>query len=142
MIFIFKLVVVIDEFCLQGLWFVVVWFVDGCYDIFDLFDEWMKLKNELDVGLFCFFVNNIQLFDGKIVFDDQFKGKVYMISGINLGVLFIFSLFYQVEVLVQFSFFVSINGFVFDLKGWSMFFVGDWESEFNFDLEYFELVGI
>ncbi|WP_428827671.1 DUF748 domain-containing protein [Azonexus sp. IMCC34842] len=139
---IFKLAVVVDEFRLQGLRLAVARVGEGRYDISDLLDEWMKPKDEPDTGTPRFSLNNIQLIGGKIVFDDQPKGKVHTISDINLALPFVSSLPYQAEVLVLPSFSANINGSSVDLKGRSTPFTGDHESELDLDLDRFELAGI
>jgi uncharacterized protein involved in outer membrane biogenesis len=72
---IFKLAAVIDEIRLQGLRVAVARVAEGRYDISDLLDEWMKPKDEPESGTPRFSLNNIQLINAKIVFDDQPKGK-------------------------------------------------------------------
>ncbi len=139
---IFKLAVVVDEFRLQGLRLAVARVGEGRYDISDLLDEWMKPKDEPDTGTPRFSLNNIQLLDGKIVFDDRPKGKVHAISDINLVLPFVSSLPYQAEVLVLPSFSANINGSSIDLKGRSTPFAGDHESELDLDLDRFDLAGI
>src|SRR5574343_613690 len=81
---IFKLAAVVDEVRLQGLRIAVACVSEGRYDISDLLDEWMKPKDEPESGTPRFSLNNIQLINGKIVFDDQPKGKLHTISDINL----------------------------------------------------------
>jgi len=112
---------------------------DGRYDISDLLDEWMKPKEEPDTGTPRFSLNNIQLIGGKIVFDDQPKGKVHTISEINLALPFVSSLPYQAEVQVEPSFSAQINGSQLALKGRSKPFSGTHESELDLDLDRFDL---
>lgn len=135
----FKLAAVVDEIRLQGLRVAVARVADGRYDISDLLDEWMKPKDEPDTGTPRFSLNNIQLIDGKIVFDDQPKGKVHTISDINLALPFVSSLPYQAEVLVNPSFSASINGAPLALSGESKPFSTTHESHLNLDLDRFDL---
>ncbi len=139
---IFKLAAVVDEVRLQGLRLAVSRLADGRYDISDLLDEWMKPKDEPDTGTPRFSLNNIQLLDGKVVFDDQPKGKVHTISDINLVLPFVSSLPYQAEVLVEPSFSASIDGSQLSLKGRSKPFAGSHESTLDLDLDRFDLAGI
>ena len=136
---IFKLAAVVDEVRLAGLRLSVTRVADGRYDISDLLDEWMKPKEEPDTGTPRFSLNNIQLIGGKIVFDDQPKGKVHTISEINLALPFVSSLPYQAEVQVEPSFSAQINGSQLALKGRSKPFSGTHESELDLDLDRFDL---
>ncbi len=139
---IFKLAVVVDEVRLQGLRVAVSRVAEGRYDISDLLDEWMKPKDEPESGTPRFSVNNIQLINGKIVFDDQPKGKVHTISDINLALPFVSSLPYHTEVLVNPSFSATINGSLLALTGDSKPFSETHESRLNLDLDRFDLAGL
>lgn len=139
---IFKLAAVVDEIRLQGLRVAVARVAEGRYDISDLLDEWMKPKDEPDTGTPRFSLNNIQLINGKIVFDDQPKGKVHTISDINLALPFVSSLPYQVEILVQPSFSANINGSPLALTGDSKPFSETHESQLSLDLDRFDLAGL
>ncbi len=139
---IFKLAAVVDEIRLQGLRVAVARVAEGRYDISDLLDEWMKPKDEPDTGTPRFSLNNIQLLNGKIIFDDQPKGKVHTISDINLTLPFISSLPYQAEVLVNPSFSAKINGSPLALSGESKPFSTTHESQLNLDLDRFDLAAL
>ena len=136
---IFKLAAVVDEVRLQGLRVAVARVAEGRYDISDLLDEWMKPKDEPESGTPRFSLNNIQLINGKIVFDDQPKGKLHTISDINLALPFVSSLPYQAEILVNPSFSASINGSPLVLTGESKPFSATHESQLNLDLDRFDL---
>ncbi len=135
----FKLAAVVDEIRLQGLRVAVTRVADGRYDISDLLDEWMKPKDEPDTGTPRFSLNNIQLINGKIVFDDQPKGKVHTIGDINLALPFVSSLPYQAEVLLSPSFSANINGAPLALTGETKPFSTTHESHLNLDLDRFDL---
>jgi hypothetical protein len=139
---IFKLAAVVDEIRLQGARLAVARTGDGRYDISDLLDEWMKPKDEPSGPPPRFSLNNIQLVDARIQFDDQPKGKLHTVSQINLALPFISSLPYQAEVLVEPSFSASIDGAALALKGRSKPFSGSHESELDLDLDRFDLAGI
>ncbi|UCV18014.1 DUF748 domain-containing protein [Ferribacterium limneticum] len=139
---IFKLAAVVDEVRLQGLRVAVSRVAEGRYDISDLLDEWMKPKDEPESGTPRFSINNIQLINGKIVFDDQPKGKVHTISEINLALPFVSSLPYHTEVLVNPSFSATINGSQLALTGDSKPFSETHESRLNLDLDRFDLAGL
>lgn len=139
---IFKLAAVVDEVRLQGLRLAVSRVAEGRYDISDLLDEWMKPKDDPESGTPRFSVNNIQLINGKIVFDDLPKGKVHTISDINLALPFVSSLPYHTEVLVNPSFSATINGSPLVLNGDSKPFSETHESRLNLDLDRFDLAGL
>jgi hypothetical protein len=139
---IFKLAVVVDEIRLQGPRLAVSRVAEGRYDVSDLLDEWMKPKDEPEKETPRFSVNNIQLINGKIAFDDQPKGKAHTISDINLGLPFVSSLPYQAEILVKPSFSAVINGSPLALTGDSKPFSESRESHLNLDLDRFDLAGL
>jgi hypothetical protein len=139
---IFRLAAVVDEVRLQGLRVAVSRVAEGRYDISDLLDEWMKPKDEPDTGTPRFSINNIQLVTGKIVFDDQPKGRVHTISDINLALPFVSSLPYQTEILVTPSFSANIDGSPLKLTGESKPFSGTHESHLNLDLDRFDLASL
>lgn len=139
---IFKLAVVVDEIRLQGPRLAVSRVAEGRYDISDLLDEWMKPKDEPEKGTPRFSINNIQLINGKIVFDDQPKGKQHTVSDINLALPFVSSLPYQAEIVVKPSFSAVINGSPLALTGDSKPFSESRESHLNLDLDRFDLAGL
>ena len=139
---IFKLAAVVDEVRLQGLRVAVSRVGEGRYDISDLLDEWMKPKDEPESGTPRFSVNNIQLINGKIVFDDQPKAKVHTVSDINLALPFVSSLSYHVETLVKPAFSATINGSPLALSGDSKPFSDSRESQLSLDLDRFDLAGL
>ena len=139
---IFKLAVVVDEVRLQGLRLSVSRVAEGRYDISDLLDEWMKPKDEPEKEVPRFSINNIQLINGKIAFDDQPKGKAHTISDINLALPFVSSLPYQAEILVKPSFAAVINGSPLALTGESKPFSESRESHLNLDLDRFDLAAL
>lgn len=136
---IFKLAAVVDELRLQGPRVNVSRLADGRYDISDLLDKWAQPKDEPNSGTPRFSLNNIQLLGGKIVFDDQPKGKVHTVDNLVLAVPFISSLPYQAEILVQPSFSANINGSALFLGGESKPFAETHESYLSLDLDDFEL---
>lgn len=138
----FKFAVVVDEIRLQGPRVSVARVAEGRYDISDLLDEWLKPKDEPDTGTPRFSLNNIQLVDGKIVFDDRPEGVVHTVGELNLGVPFVSSLPYQAEALVEPSFSAVIDGSKLVLKGRSKPFAGTHESELDLDVDHFNLAGL
>ncbi len=139
---IFKFAAVVDEIRLQGLRLAVAHLGDGRYDISDLLDKWMQPKEETDSGTPRFSLNNIQLVDARIEFDDQPKGKLHKISEINLALPFVSSLPYQAELFVQPAFSANIDGSSLVLKGRSKPFAQTHESELDLDLDRFDLASV
>ncbi|MBU2450290.1 MAG: DUF748 domain-containing protein [Gammaproteobacteria bacterium] len=138
----FKLAAVVDEIRLQGLRLAVSRVADGRYDISDLLDEWMQPSDKPESATPRFSLNNIQLVNGQIVFDDQPAGKVHTISDINLALPFVSSLPYQTEILVTPSFSANIDGSALSMSGDSKPFSPNHESTFNLDLDRFDLAGL
>jgi uncharacterized protein involved in outer membrane biogenesis len=138
----FKLAAVVDEIRLQGLRIAVTRLDDGRYDISDLLDEWMKPKDEPASGTPRFSLNNIQLIDGQIIFDDRPRGKVHTISDIQLGLPFVSSLPYQAEVLVQPMIAANINGSPFKLSGQTTPFAEAHASQLDLALDDLDLAGL
>lgn len=136
---IFRLAAVVDELRLQGPRVNVGRLADGRYDISDLLDKWLQPKDEPESGIPRFSLNNIQLLGGKIVFDDQPKGKVHTVDNLVLTVPFISSLPYQAEILVQPSFSANIDGSALFLGGDSKPFAHTHESNLSLDLDDFDL---
>lgn len=138
----FKLAAVVDEIRLQGLRVAVSRVAEGRYDISDLLDEWMQPSDKPESGTPRFSLNNIQLINGQIVFDDQPKGKVHTISDINLTLPFVSSLPYHTEILVNPSFSANIDGSALSMTGDSKPFSPNHESTLNLDLDRFDLSGL
>ncbi len=138
----FKLAAVVDEIRLQGLRIAVTRLDEGRYDISDLLDEWMKPTDEPESGTPRFSLNNIQLIDGRVIFDDRPRGKVHTISDIQLGLPFVSSLPYQAEVLVQPMIAANINGAPFKLTGQATPFSEGHESQLDLALNDFDLASL
>ena len=135
---IFQMGAVVDEIRLQGPRVAVARTGEGQYDISDLLEKWMKPSEPSPTPRFS--INNIQIIDGKAVFDDQPLGRVHTVSDINLSVPFISSLPYHAERLVEPSFSAIFDGSPFALKGKSKeIFEGKQESELNIDLDRLDL---
>lgn len=135
----FKFAAVVDEVRLQGPRVAVARVADGRYDISDLLDKWMQPKDEPESGTPRFSLNNIKVADGRIVFDDQPKGKVHTVSELNFTLPFVSSLPYQAEIFVEPSFSAAIDGSTLALKGRSTPFHETHHSELDLDLDRFDL---
>ena len=136
----FQLGLVADEIRLQGPRVAVARVAEGRYDISDLLDEWLKPKEPSPTPRFS--INNIQVSGGKVVFDDQPKGRVHTVSDIGFALPFISSLPYQAKIVVEPSFSATFDGAPLALKGRSTeIFEGNLQSELNLDLDRLDLAG-
>jgi hypothetical protein len=115
----------VDEIRLQGRDWRSARVAEGRYDISDLLDEWMKPKDEPEKETPRFSLNNIQLVNGKIVFDDQPKGKVHTISDINPALPFVSSLPYHADISSSRRFRPAYQRFAAGPDGDSKPFLGD-----------------
>ncbi len=138
---IFQYGAVVDEIRLSGPRVAVARTGEGTYDISDLIEKWSKPSEPSPTPRFS--INNIQILNGKVVFEDHPLGKTHTVSDINLALPFISSLPYQAERLVEPSFSAVINGAPFAMKGRGKeIFEGRNESELNLDLDRFDLAGL
>ncbi|MDR2838214.1 MAG: AsmA family protein, partial [Azonexus sp.] len=112
----FKAALVVDAIRLDGPRLEVVHEGDGRYDISDLIDEWSKPSEEPSTTP-RFSLNNIEMNNGRIVFDDRPKGVRHEVSDINLGLPFLSSLPYQAELLVQPHFSARADGSLIEMQG-------------------------
>jgi len=87
-----------------------------------------------------FALNNIQIIDGKIDFDDQPEQTKHTITALNIGLPFISSLPSDVEIKVKPEFAAVINGSPFHLAGDSTTpFKDSIESNLSFTLDKLEI---
>ena len=86
-----------------------------------------------------FSLNNIEIIDGKIDFDDRPEQTKHSISQIKIGVPFISSLPSQVEIKVQPEFSALINGAPFHLAGNTTPFKDSHESTLGGEFEKIEI---
>ncbi len=132
--------IVVDEIRLQGPRVSVSRLADGKYDISDLLDEWMKPSEPSPTPRFS--LNNIQVLDGKLSFDDQPVGKQHQIHDLNIKLPFISSLPYLADVIVQPHFSAVVNDSPLLLEGKSKPFSESRESELSLDLDRLDLAGL
>ena len=137
-----KLAAVVDEIRLQGLRIALTRLPDGRYDISDLLDDWLQPKDEPPSATPRFSLNNIQLIDGRIVFDDRQRGKIHTIDKIQIALPFVSSLPYQAEILVQPMLAAQINGAPFKLTGQATPFAKTHESQLDLTVSDFDLAGL
>lgn len=86
-----------------------------------------------------FSLNNIEVVDGRIEFEDRPTGKYHAVSDIQVGIPFVSSLPYATEINVEPSFSAKVNGTPFVLKGESKPFKETRETTFHLVLEGLDL---
>ncbi len=128
---------VVDEIRLAGLRIAVARLADGQYDISDLLDEWLKPSDPSPTPRFS--INNIQLINAKLIFDDQPVGKVHTVSDVNLKLPFVSSMAYKADVSVTPHFSAKFGESPILLEGSSKPFTESRESEIRLDIDKFDL---
>lgn len=106
---------------------------DGSYNFNDLIEEFSK-KSKKESKPLKYSLNNIQVFDGRIDFDDGPKKTRHEVRGIQLAVPFVSNLPYYVERYVQPSFSAVVNGKAVSLKGRSKPFSDTRETVFDVEI--------
>ena len=92
--------IVVDQIHLRAPRVAVTRLADGRYDISDWLDRWAS-RAETDSGpLPRFSLNNIQITDGQLVFDDRPKGVRHTAEAVTFSLPFISSLPYKADVFV------------------------------------------
>jgi uncharacterized protein involved in outer membrane biogenesis len=86
-----------------------------------------------------FALNNIQLIDGRIEFDDRPEQTKHLISSINIGVPFISSLPSYTDIFVRPSFSANINGAPLQIGGASKPFHSSHESTVDLDIDKLQI---
>ena len=95
---------------------------DRSYNYTDLIEEFTKgppkdQPKEPPGATPRFALNNIQVLDGKIDFDDRPEQTKHTVSAIKIGVPFISSIPSQVDIKVQPEFYALVNGAPFQIDG-------------------------
>ena len=86
-----------------------------------------------------FALNNIQVLDGKIDFDDRPEQTKHAITSIKIGVPFISSIPSQVEIKVQPAFYALVNGAPFQIDGEAKPFKDTRESTIHIDIDKLQI---
>jgi len=134
---IIRLAPVIKELRLVKPYINLVRHQDLKYNIQDLIDEFTSGPSGPTPR---FALNNIQLIDGKIDFDDQPEQTKHSINALKIGVPFISSLPADVEIKVKPEFSAVINGAPFHLAGDSTTpFKDSLESKLSMQLDKLEI---
>lgn len=86
-----------------------------------------------------FALNNIQVLDGKIDFDDRPEQTKHSITSIKIGVPFISSIPSQVEIKVQPAFYALVNGSPFQIDGETKPFKDSRDSTIHLDIDKLQI---
>ncbi|MBI4739980.1 MAG: DUF748 domain-containing protein [Betaproteobacteria bacterium] len=129
---------VFSEIRLEGPKFKLVRFAEQRYNFSDLIDEWMgKPASHAPTPLFS--LNNIQISDGSLEFDDRPLGATHVVDGVNLSLPFLSSMAYATETFVEPAFSARIDGAPFSMKGKGKPFADSLESEFVLKIDDLQL---
>ncbi len=106
------------------------------------FDDFIAfaLKPEKDKKPTYFSVNNIQIKDGTITFDDQPKGKKHIVDTLNLSIPFVSNIPSMVDIHVDLMLSANVNHEKFELDGKARAFSKDKDGNVNIKLEALNLL--
>lgn len=106
------------------------------------FDDFIAfaLKPEKDKKPTYFSVNNIQVKDGTITFDDQPKGKKHLVDALNLSIPFVSNIPSKVDIFVDLALSANVNHEKFELDGKARAFSKDKDGNVNIKLEALNLL--
>lgn len=120
----------------------LVRYEDRTYNFTDLIDEFTKEPpgpKSPPGPTPRFSLNNIEVVDGRIDFDDQPEQTKHTISAIKIGVPFISSIPSQVDIRVQPEFYALVNGAPFQIDGETKPFKDSRESTIHLDIEKLQI---
>jgi Domain of Unknown Function (DUF748) len=132
----FRLAPVIKELRLEKPYVNLVRNEDLKYNFQDLIDEFTKGPGGPTPR---FALNNIEIIDGKIDFDDRPEKTKHAITSLKIGVPFISSLPSYVDITVKPEFSAVVNGAPFHLAGEAKPFKETRESTLGFDIDKLEI---
>ena len=115
---------------------------DRTYNFTDLIDEFTKGPpgpKGPPAPTPRFALNNIQVLDGKIDFDDRPEKAKHSITSIKIGVPFISSIPSQVEIKVQPAFYALVNGSPFQIDGETKPFKDSRDSTIHLDIDKLQI---
>src|SRR4030095_12629485 len=115
---------------------------DRTYNFTDLIDEFTQGPPETKAPpgpTPRFSLNNIEILDGKIDFDDRPEQTKHIISAIKIGVPFISSIPSQVDITVQPAFYALVNGAPFQIDGETKPFKDSRESTIHLDIDKLQI---
>src|SRR5262245_30505097 len=138
----FRWAPVLKEIRLVKPYFNVVRNEDRTYNFTDLIDEFSKGPPEPKgppASTPRFALNNIQVLDGKIDFDDRPEQTKHSVSAIKIGVPFISSIPSQVDIKVQPEFYALVNGAPFQINGETKPFKDSRESTIHLNIDKLQI---
>jgi uncharacterized protein involved in outer membrane biogenesis len=135
----FRLAPVVKELRLVKPYINLVRNEDLKYNFQDLIDEFTSGPPGPPGPTPRFALNNIELIDGKIDFDDRPEKRKHTIDQMRIGVPFISSLPSYVDIKVKPEFAAVINGAPFHLGGDTTPFKESRDSTFNIDIDKMEI---
>jgi Domain of Unknown Function (DUF748) len=114
---------------------------DGSYNFSDLVKKFAAKRSPQseDQGQTFFSLNNIQIFAGRLRFDDRPKRAEHAVTDINLAIPFISNLPYLADRYVQPSFSAKVNDTPFAINGRTKPFKESLETEVELDIYSLEV---
>jgi len=114
---------------------------DRTYNVQDLIDEFLSRPraDDADDRPAQFSLNNIQLIDGQIDFDDRPEGKQHAVTGINISVPAVSNLDVHVDRFIQPKFEAVVNGDPLRVTGETKPFQDTRETRLGIDLQDVDL---
>ncbi|MGH7845795.1 MAG: DUF748 domain-containing protein, partial [Candidatus Binatia bacterium] len=117
---------------------------DRTYNFTDLIEEFTKAPpgpkpKEPEASPPRFSLNNIEIIDGRIDFDDRPEGVKHSVTSLRIGVPFISSLPSYVDIKVQPAFSAVINGAPVEIGGETKPFTDSRESTFHLEIDKLQL---
>ncbi len=108
---------------------------DATYNVDDILAELLKPSDPPAQ----YSINNIELVDGKIEFEDRPAHAKHSVTDIQLAIPFLSNLPYQTEIFVKPNFSANINGSLINLKGQLKPFGKNHESNIMLALDHLDL---
>lgn len=113
-------------------------YADGTYNFQDLVEE-ARAQPPGEGPPPKFSVNNIELVDGRIAFDDRPKAARHEVTDLRVGIPFVSNLPSAVDIRVQPALAAKVNGSPLELKGETKPFKDTRETTLNVDLDALQL---
>ncbi|WP_146186331.1 MULTISPECIES: DUF748 domain-containing protein [unclassified Limnohabitans] len=131
--------IVVDQIHLRAPRVAITRLADGRYDISDWLDRWASGAATESGPLPRFSLNNIQITDGQLVFDDRPKGVRHTAEAVTFSLPFISSLPYKADVFVLPALSAVVDGSPLALQGRSLPFAKSHSSSLKIELDKFDL---
>ncbi len=102
------------------------------YSVSDLIDKWSAPRAEAPAR---YSLNNIEVRDGRVDFDDRPVRRAHVVEGVEVGVPFLSTLPHDVEIVVQPRLKGAVNGTPFALAGRATPFADERRAELDVDID-------